>query len=286
MRQSLTHPIVRFAILAGACAGGCAATSMGLLGRGWVADYDTAEARVHESDQPLLIYFKDVAPGEKDRVRKILDNAPMRERVAGFVRCVLFRSHEPDRRYVAQFGVERAPALVVVHRDGTYHTLIGAMTGGDILDFLEQARPPGARPDCDPLIPRRAEYRWHDDLDRARRHSEDAARPMFVVYYRRFSSDWRDLHGWLEAREVHARVADMVHCRVGALKLLPGAYRSSFGALELPAVVIARPDGAFRVLERPTSSESLARFVDRSLEAAAPASAGSVPASAGSQTSP
>lgn len=254
------------AMLTGLSAWGCASTSLSLLGPRWVADYGTAEARTHETEQPLLIYYKDVEPGKADDVRKLLDESPVRERIDRFVRCVLFRSYEPDRRYVAQFGVERAPALILVHRDGTYHSLTGIMDAGVILDFLAQAQPPGARPDWDPLIPRQANYRWYDDLARAKERSQESQRPMFVVFYRRLTRDWASLRGLLETREVYSRVADMVQCRVGTWQLLSGRLESSFGELELPAVVVARPGGTFRVLELPTSAASVARFIDRSLE--------------------
>jgi hypothetical protein len=54
----------------------------------------------------------------------------------------------------------------------------------------------------------------------------------------------------------------MVHCRVGVGGLSTDAYITRFGALMLPAVVIAHRNGTFDVLEMPMSYEAVVRFAD------------------------
>jgi hypothetical protein len=88
---------------------------------------------------------------------------------------------------------------------------------------------------------------------------------MVVVFYRTLSRDWARLEPLLNRHEVSVRLAPMVHCRIGLMRFLADAYITRFGALKLPAMVIAHPDGTYNALELPTSYEAIARFVDASL---------------------
>ncbi len=235
---------------------------------GWVADYDTAELRCRETGRELLILYKDTRPGADDSVEKALRNGPAEELIRDYVRCKLFKSYEPDRRYVAQFGVARAPAIVVVHRDGTYHAKAGSMSTAAITSFLATAKAPGASPEINPYIPRHPRYHWHSSLEDAGLATRQSNRPTLgssttlIVFYRLLSRDWQMLNKLLTRREAYSRLADMVHCRIGIANPWTDAYITRFGALKLPAIVIAFRDGTHDVLELPTTSEAIARFVD------------------------
>ncbi len=252
------------ALLMGA---GCASAER-WLSRGWVADYETAERRMHETGRDLLILYKETRPGTEDAVERTIQSAPVRERSAEYVRCRLYKSFEPDRRYMAQYGVERAPALVVVHGDGTYHSSTSWTSPTEVVRFLAGAEPPGAVPALNRYLPRRAPYDWHDDLESARQASEASDRPMLVVYYRRFSRQWHALAKLLNRREVYSRLAEMVHCRVGAFRLGGDEAMTPFGKLELPAIVIVGQTGTSEAMELPMSYEAVVRFVDAALGAA------------------
>ncbi len=241
---------------------GCSTTWDRLSSALWVADYDTAEQRAKETGRGMLILYKDTRPGADNSLERVLESAPVEGRTRRYVRCILFRSYEPDRRYVAQFGVERAPALVVIHPDGTYHARSGAMSASDVMAFLAQAAPPGRRPLLNPHIPREADYRWLTSLDAAESIAGRTDRPILAVFYRTLSRDWSRLEPMLDRHEVYSRLAPMVHCRIGLMRLSSAAYITRFGALKLPAMVIAHPDGTYDVLELPTSYEAIARFVD------------------------
>lgn len=243
---------------------GCSTTWDRLSSALWVADYDTAEQRARETGRGMLILYKDERPGADDSLEQIIETAPVEGRTRRYVRCMLFKSYEPDRRYVAQFGVERAPALIVIHPDGTYHARSGAMSTSDVLAFLAQAAPPGRRPLLNPHIPRKADYRWLTSFDEAEPIAGRTHRPILAVFYRTLSRDWSRLEPMLERHEVYSRLAPMVHCRLGLMSLSSAAYITRFGALKLPAIVIAHPDGTFDVLELPTSYEAIVRFVDAS----------------------
>ncbi len=255
--------VLLWLLVAGVAGAGCASMPLNLGANRWAADYDSAEARVQETGRPLLIYFTNASTPRKDSTRRLLNRPAVRERTHDFVRCILFRSYEPDRRYVAQYGVARAPALIVVHRDGTYHAQSGPMSEKQVLDFLARTQPPGADPVLDPHLPRRPDYRWHETIEAAEVESKRSGQPILLVFDRRFSGDWRKLRGLLQSREVYTRAADWVHCRVTSWNAFGGTYISRYGTLKLPAIVAADPQGGYSVLEMPTSSEAIARFLDR-----------------------
>lgn len=245
--------------------------------RGWVADYDSAELRVGETGREMLILYVDPRPGESRVLQEALDTPIIKRRIRGYVRCRLFKSYEPDRRYVAQFGVERAPALIVVHGDGTYHALTGAVPADVVYNFLGGATAPGRAVALNRHIPRRASYHWHGDAGSARQASGSTGKPILFVFRRRFTRDWRRLEKILSRGEVYDRFADMVHCRLSTLNPWTKIFISEFGVLRLPALVIAHGDGTHDILETPTGYEAVVRFADQSCARGATASARSAP---------
>lgn len=242
-------------------ASGCASLNR-WTSAGWVADYDTAERLSRAPGSELLILFKDPRPGADDSLEKALNDGPVKELISGYVRCRLFKSYEPDRRYVAQYGVHRAPALIVVHKDGTYHARSGAMPATEVAAFLSSSRSPGERPRINPNIPRRPIYNWRRSIDEAEKIAVRTNQEILVVFHRSLSSDWLNLKKFFSRREVHARLADMVHCRIGLMNFLASTHDTRFGILRLPALVIVHRDGTHGVLELPTCYEAIIRFAD------------------------
>lgn len=232
----------------------------------WVADYDSAEQRLRESGRELLIYYRKARGGRSDDVKASLASPAIARRIQKYVRCVLFQSYEPDRRYVAQFAVQRAPALVLMHADGTYHAHTGSMADADILRFLSRSRAPGAKPVLNPHIPRRARYDWQEDMTLAGRRARSYGKAMLIVYHRSFTRDWRKMTRLLKQRDVARRLGGVVHCRVATNNPWAKTYITEFGVIRLPALILTRPDGSYRVLETPTSSEAVARFADLCLK--------------------
>jgi len=248
----------------------------------WAADYQTAERHARESNTGILILYTNIDLTRKDAMREAVKGAASGD-AGKYVRCVLFRDNEPDRRYVAQYGVDRAPALIVVHTDGTYHARSGPMPAEQIADFLASATPPGSKPELNPFIPRESNYAWNSDIESSERMSRASGRPMLVVLDRWMTRDWRKLRAMLERREVYTRFADMVHCRPASLWSSSGSAAARFGVKNLPALVIVEPDGSAQALELPASYEAIVRFADgvRRGETAAETS---VPTAGGSAT--
>lgn len=259
-------------------AGGCSISLPRLDSNGWLGDFDKAERHVAESNKELLILYVSGRRGGESFMKAAMDSESLMAAVKDKVRCVLARSYEPDRRYVAQYGVDRSPAVILVHRDGTYHARTGLIAPDEIEAFLASAKPPGTRATYNAQIPRRAHYRWQDTIEPALSQASSEGKPLFIVYHRKISRDWMRLKKLLHRHEVCSRLTNLIHCRIG----LPGFRRemaiTPFGALHLPAMVIVTPDGQHAVLELPTSPESVIQFADSAL------SPGSK--SAGNATSP
>lgn len=244
---------------------GCSASLSRWVPDRWAADYETAERRVLDTGRDLLIYYDKTGHKGDTSMEKALKSAPIEELTGRYVRCRLFKSHEPDRRYVAQFGVDRAPALIIVHADGTYHARTGSLSSAQMATFLAGAAPPGAQPQIDRYLPRRPRYRWHRDIDAAEEVSRRTQQPVLIVYHRALSRDWPRLEQMLTRREVYGRFGDLIHCRIGTFNPWIRAYITRFGALKLPALVVLRCDGTFEALELPASYEAVVRFADAAL---------------------
>jgi hypothetical protein len=239
-----------------------------------VADYEAAEQRVLDTGRDLLIYYDKARHKADPSMEKALKSPPLEELTGRCVRCRLFKSHEPDRRYVAQFGVDRTPALIIVHADGTYHARTGSLSSAQMATFLAGAVPPGAQPRIDRYLPRQPRYRWHRGIDAAEEVSRRTQRPILIVYHRALSRDWSRLEQMLTRREVYGRFGNLVHCRIGTFNPWIRAYITRFGALQLPALVVLRCDGTFETLELPASYASVVRFADAALGAVGPSEAG------------
>jgi len=249
----------------------CAAVVAGLTGcvaaqsltrPRWIANYDKAERRHREVGGEMLMWYKEARPGIPDPLQSAFDTPELRKRIKGYLRCSLVRSYEPDRRYVGQYGVERAPAVIVVHDDGTYHAQSGRMSPEDIIRLLDDAQAPGARPNANPYLHREPHYTWLDSLDKATTTAESEDKEIVVVFHRSLTPDWRRLKKILDERTVFSRFENMIHCRVATLAASADSVQERFGISQMPAIAIVHRDGTFDVLELPTSFEAVVRFAD------------------------
>ena len=229
----------------------------------WEGDFDSAERRAYRQDQPLLVYYTKAQAWESDPMLVVLKGTDLRDPMDEFTKCLLTPDLEPNRRYVNQFGVDHAPAIIIIHRDGTYHSTQGLKSPEAIRSFLAEAKPPGRQPVYNPHVPRPIRYAWTWSVDGAEEASRARGVPVFVVIDRPFTLDWQRLAPMLERREVYSRVSGMVHCRPGLWGLGVGDAQRRFGVQNLPALVIVQPDETYEVLELPNSYEAIARFVDR-----------------------
>ena len=232
----------------------------------WAGDYERAEQRFHQSGRDLLIAYRDGRPRAEDHMDRLLADGAVKPLLKPYVRCMLFSSYEPDRRYVAQFGVERAPALIILRQDGTYHAHSGPMQPEDVQTLLAAAAEPGKQPVYNHHIPRTAEYHWYRRLTSAEREAERTGKPLLILATRCWSQDAPRLKSLMAQHEVFIRCRDWVPCHLkNAWPWGVGGVRR-FEVSQLPALVVLSPFGASYVLEEPESAAQIAHFLDECLE--------------------
>ena len=228
----------------------------------WTAGYEEAERAARASGRGLLVYYRTSDQSRHDAMFDALRSREIKQRTIDLVTCMLFHAYEPHRRFVGQYGVERAPALILIHCDGTYHVQSGPRSAEQIAQFLDRAAPPGETPARNAHLSRQPAYAWHGSLEAAQQAADRSGQSVLLVLDRWHSRDWERLRPMLERCEVYARFADMIHCRPSSFWGGTEAARRKFGVANLPALVIIRADGSFESLELPNSYESIARFAD------------------------
>lgn len=280
MKQSILFQAraARACFVAGlwAC-GGC--MSLG----GWVNDYQAAEQRQRDSGKPILIFYKnhlDPLSGAMDRT---LHQSPVEGAAAGrFVRCILLTDYDPDRVYVAQYDVTRAPALIVVHPDGTFHAREGLLSSDEMLAFLDGAKPPGQSPIVNPYVPRVADFHWTADLKEARASAAKQGKPLLILFkWWLGRDDWR-MQRTLEAPEAYRLTADCVHCRLDYDHLPTRACMAELSIRQTPALVVERPDGTRQMLEGLVPTDDVVRFLQTALKPASSSVGSAAAAESGS----
>lgn len=229
----------------------------------WVADYERAEEIAAQSGQGILYLFTPTDRTRPDELREWLVDPSKRGIAAEYLPAMLFRRNENDRRYAAQFGVQRAPGVIVVHPDGTYHSVQGSLSPDAVTTFLTQSTPPGAAPAWNPLIPRRGGFAWYRDWAAARSASQQTGRPIFVVLERWMSRDWDTLKPMIERREVQSRTVGMIPCRPSTIWSSSTDVAAELKVSKLPAVAIVPAEGEPSTLEMPNSYEAIVRFIDQ-----------------------
>lgn len=229
----------------------------------WETDHDIARTIQADSQKPLLIYYLAGKREQNAVTSAALEDPAVQPMLDGYVRCRLFHEYEPDRRFVAQYGVERAPALVLIQPDGRYHAHVGPIRAAEAAEWLAAAAAPGDVPAHNPLVPRRIAYHWQSDLDEALARGREAGRPVLVVVYDVVSQHVLRFEELLSREIVHRRFADFEHCRIRAVLGVGAGPAARFNLTQLPAVVIVRPDGSFDALEAPSSPEEVVLFAAR-----------------------
>lgn len=228
---------------------------------GWHLHFDEAEMHAAKQQKDLLIHYGDNRSNTPLHYQEQLKSPAVKPHLKQFVRCRLIASAEPDRRYVQQFGVDRPPALIIVHPDNTYRAVQGAVTTKEVQRFLEDEDRPGAAAVVNPHLPRSARYSWHSSLPKARSLAREQDQPLLLLMgYLGFPENLQ-LNTWLEDYAVARQTQGWVHCRVQSVYPLKPAPMKEFGADELPALAVEYPNGSYRVLEKPESADQIARFL-------------------------
>jgi hypothetical protein len=234
----------------------------------WHLQYQDAEYAARAQEQPLVVFYKDPWDSSSSQMEDLLEGPQAAPLLAGKVRCMLTTDFPPYRKYVAQYGVSQAPALILIHPDGTYHAHNGAMTLERIRAFFTNALPPGAKPVLSPQIPRTIDYRYYrwegvygEALAKARRQN----RRLLLVYKWWLSAECNELLATLHTRpEVARHFAETVNCLLDRDYSPNRTHVRRYGVTNVPAMILLHRDGTYHAHTGPMTAEQIVRFVTAS----------------------
>ncbi|MCP4590920.1 MAG: hypothetical protein GY842_09250 [bacterium] len=234
----------------------------------WYLSYaEVEQARVRDRqrgrpEQDILVFYKDHLDAKSGQMQDVLDSPKVKPLLADKYRCILVTDFSLNQRYVAQYGVDAAPALVVIHPDGTFHARTELLSAEQTRGFLTQAKGPGASPATDLQILPVPSYDWkniyEEAVDLARRQN----RPLLVLYKSWLSAESTELLNRLSRPRVQRLFGEMVHCILDSdyRPNRPHVARYGIDPDRVPALVVVRPDGTYHRLVGLPSLEQLVRF--------------------------
>jgi len=257
--RRLASRVVLSAVVAGATSG-CA-------GAGWYYSYAEAEQarqRERQTDRPerdLLLFYKDHLDAQSGQMQDVLASPAVRPLIADKIRCVLVTDFALNQRYMAQYGVDSAPALVVVHPDGTCHARSGLLTAEQARDFLSGAVGPGSTPKTTLQVLPVPDYHWHGSYEHAVALAERQNRPLLILYKWWLSADSTELlRNRLSRPRVRRHFSKMVHCLLDWDYVPNRAHVGKYGVSKVPSLIVLRPDGTYHTLVGLPTVERIVRF--------------------------
>ena len=226
-----------------------------------LVNFSRAERLAKQQQKKLFVYYESWLSTDCGEMKRQIQSGRVQQLLTNKIVCILEESYEPNVRYVAQYGVQRYPAVILIHSDGTYHQRSGVMSAEGIANFLETARSPGAQPRINPQIPREIDYEWEADYERAFEIAQQQHRPVFIFYKSVVSADANELLGTLDRPDVAELFDDTVNC------LLDWGYppnrrlMTRYGVTNVPAIVIVNPDGTHHARQGRMTAAQVISFV-------------------------
>jgi hypothetical protein len=229
-----------------------------------ITHFDSAQRQAAQQDRDLFIYYESWQSPECGEIKSLIESPRMQRELAGKVVCDLDEIWEPNRRFVAQYGVQRYPAVILVHRDGTYHCHIGGVNEEQLISFLEHAKPPGRSPNIDLHIPRKIDYLWEGDLANALREAEEQRRGLFVFYKSVISADCNEmLFNVFNRPDVSVHFDDTINCMLDWAYPPNREYVAQLGIANVPGIILIRSDGTYHAQEGRMTVGQLLSFIRR-----------------------
>jgi len=216
---------------------------------GWTLSYDEAQKAAQARQSGIVVLYKDHLDPQSGRMEDVLRDSRVTPLLSGKVKCLLLTDFEPNRRFVAQYGVEEPPALIVIHPDQTSHARSGLMSVEQAVEFLKSATPPGTRPQINPQVPRTYGYNWLGIYEEALGQARRQNRPLLIVYKWWLSSESTELLRRLSRPEVARHFGDMVHCLLDWDYIPNRKIMADLGVNKVPAmVIITQSGGRYRIV--------------------------------------
>lgn len=258
-----------FAVLALAGLSGC--------GPHWVYTFVEAENLARPREKPIFVCYRDPFDPVSGRMFDILSTPEAGDLVKNMVCCTLVTEYDPNRRFMAQYGCNDAPAMVIIHPDGTYHSRPGPLDDMQQLRaFVESAKPPGQKPNVDIQIPRPSDWvvRAEGDYEVAVQKAKRQNRKMIVVYKWWLDASSTELLRRLLRPEVAARTTETINCVLDWDYIPNRAFVSRYGVTQFPAIIVVHQDGSHQAHNGLASTEEIARFLTRALTSSGSGGAG------------
>ncbi len=233
--------------------GGCGVTA--------VEDFTTAERLAAQQKKERFIFYKSALAPESGQMQADLERSDVQQKLADKVYCILVDLYEPNQRFMAQYGVSRAPAVVLIHTDGTYQAHQGPMTEAGVIAFLDVSHAPGLPPRLDAQIPHAVDYQWEGQYSQAAQKAKSSNRRVFIFYKAALNPDCNEILANVLSRQDVARCfLDSVNCLLDWGHAPNRTLMESFGVTNVPAFVIINPDGTYRTLRGMVTAEQLIGF--------------------------
>lgn len=242
-------------------------------GPAWRYAYDEGLRQARREDRDLLVFYKDSLDVRSSRMRDVLETSAVQRLMLPMVRCVLVPSYAPNRAFMAQYGIQETPAIVVVHPDGTYHALAGVRPAQEVGSFLESARAPGKEPDLNPRIPQGQAFAYFNIYERAVEKARRQNRRLVIIYKWWLDPDGTELIRRVSRPDVARYFADSVNCIMDWDHIPNRSHVRKYGVTSFPAIIIVEPDGTFRSLTGVPSVDRIIRLAMSSRLSGEPAAA-------------
>lgn len=229
----------------------------------WSLSFDDAERQARRLEQPLLVVYKDAFDTKSAAVQDILLSPSIQPLLKNKVLVVLTTEYPPDRRIVAQYGVTRAPAVVLIHPDGTYNALTEVSTPEVLESFLDRSKPPGLTPSTHPQVSRTLDYaEWEGIYENAVARAQRQNRELLIVYKWWLSAESTDLLSTIQNRpDVARHFAPTVNCLLDYDYAPNREHMRRFGVTTYPAIVRVSRGGSYQVLSGPMNPQDITRFM-------------------------
>ncbi len=227
------------------------------------AELEQERVRTRQLGRPgrdTLLFYKDHMDPASGRMQDVLNSSPVKPLLAGKVLCMLVTDFAPNQRYLTQYGVNAAPALVVVHPDGTYHAREGLLTAEQARDFLLGAVGPGAAPKPDLQILPVPDYYWQGSYEEAAALAARQNRPLLIVYKWWLSTESTELLNRLSQPRVRSHFSEMVQCLLDWDYIPNRGFVAPYGVNKVPAMIMVRPDGTYHTLVGLPTVDQIVRF--------------------------
>jgi hypothetical protein len=210
----------------------------------------------------MLLFYKDHLDPNSGKMLETLELPSIKPLTATAIRVMLVKDFPPNQRYLAQYDVSSAPALVLVHPDGTYHAREGLMTVQQTRDFLTGSKPPGAQPKTDVQSPSVPDYAWMGSYEDAQKAASRQNRRMLVLYKWWLSPESTELINRLSNARARQALGDMVHCMLDWDYMPNRPFVARYGVTKVPALIIVHQDGTYHAREGLLSVDQIIQFAN------------------------